>query len=188
MNPAKLQEISHIAAQASAVALSKLVRAPVSIRILEVEDKNFREAFRMLEQETLVVVTHSLIVDETERYVKLILPKDTAFLLSDLLLKQERGATKELTKEVREVLEELSNIITGNYLRILASLVGSRDMLHQVGRVSWGTLESVQGQILSFRGPLSKKGNMTAISFDFQEAAARGYMMILLDADDLEER
>lgn len=187
MNLAKLEDISRIATQESSVALSKLVHGPVSVGVHVVETKNADEVFRTLEQETLVVVVSHTLLGETEGSVGLILPKETAFVLSDLLLQRERGTTTELTEEVKAALEELGNIIVGNYLRAFSRQLGLRNLVHQAGNLSWGTLESVQEQMLSPVGSLSREGTVVAVLFSFQEAVVKGYVVILLDAERLEK-
>lgn len=187
MNLARLEEISRIATQECSVTLSRILHGPVTVGVHYVERKKVTEIFGMLELETTVVVVTHHLVGEVGGSLGLILPASTALLLAEVLLKKEQRTLRELTEEAKDTLEELGNIMIGNYLRAFSRQIGASNIVHRAGTLAWGTVGTVRDQIVNSLDTL-EEGTIVGVFFRFEHATVKGYVVILFEAELLAKK
>lgn len=122
----KLEQINKEASLNISRGLSKLTQKDVDVSIIKAEEKSMEQFTPIVDLEEMVAGIYLPLTDSLEGGALLILPKETAFTLSDLLLKRESGSTRMLTKLDESALKEVGNIITGNYLTVLANKLGMK--------------------------------------------------------------
>jgi chemotaxis protein CheC len=126
----KLQEINKRAVIRASEALSNLVSVRVKVDITRAEVKNVENLVPSLSREEMVVGVYLLVTGDISGASLLVFPKETAFVLSDLLVKRAPGTTQELTELDKSALKEVGNSISGNYLSVLANVLDVKVIEH----------------------------------------------------------
>lgn len=119
-----LREVANIGAGHAATALSQMIERRVMIsvpRITVLSLENLPTIHGDAEDEVAAVLMHML-GDLTGRTIFL-LPKDNAFLLCDLLLRKEPGATQTFEELERSALKEAGNILAGAHMGALSDFM-----------------------------------------------------------------
>ncbi len=132
MNLEKIREINQHAMLEASRALSKLMQGPVKLGAHHVEVKRADELPSALPSDEIVLGLASPLSSDTQGNSLLILPIETGKALCDLLLKRDRGSTQNFGQEETALLEEVANIIVGNYLRTFSVGTGLKCVLHGV--------------------------------------------------------
>lgn len=186
MNLAKIEEINRLATEECSLALSKLVKEPASVTTYYVVLKTPEEVFKMIDEESPCVGVTVGVTGDVEGSIALILSKESAFCLADLLLNRERGTTRELTSEAPRALEELGNVVTGCYLRAFSKGLGTRTLLHRAPTLVQETPESIRLGLGAWLKP-DEKIPFVAVLFGFKQAVVKGYVLVLFEAETLEK-
>ena len=189
MNLKKIKDINELAMIEVSVALSKLMRGPVKIGTPVLDIKRANEWASILPSEEKVVGLSSHLTGNTEGDALLILPSDTALALCDLLLKRDRGATQTIAEVEMAVLEEVANIIIGNYLRAFSLGLGLKSILHCTADLCQDKFATLISQITPNANESDHKDEAVFIEilFSFQQATVKGYLMLLLQTANLDE-
>jgi chemotaxis protein CheC len=119
-----LKEIANIGTGHAATALSQLVTRKIMISVPRAEAGRVGGLLAMLGDPRSIVacVSLSILGDVTGR-IFMILPRDGALKLVDLLLKQAPGSTKILNEMGHSAIKEAGNILTGSYLTALSKFL-----------------------------------------------------------------
>lgn len=120
-----LREVANIGAGHAATALSQMVDCRVMISVPKITVaslENLPNIHGNAEDDVAAVLMHML-GDLTGRTL-LLLPKDNAQLLCDLLLRQEPGTTKSFEELQRSALKEAGNILAGAHMGALSDFMG----------------------------------------------------------------
>lgn len=96
----------------------------------------------------------------------LLFSRETACHLSDLLIKKELGFTKQLDELDKSALQELGNIICGNYLATLANHSGIK-MIEHIAPLTFNMLPVLLEQIITTLSPDSKDVMAIGTEFNF---------------------
>lgn len=188
MNLDRLKEVNQLAMLEASKALSKLLQGPVTVGMNLVEIKRAKELTAGLNPEEVVVGIASSLTSDLVGNALFVLPKETAFAFCDFSLKRPRGQTQGIQEEERCLLEEVGNIVVGNYLRAFSQGFGLKCLLHGAPDFSWDTLGSLINQVLpSLVSVPLEKALFIEIIFSFEQAAVKGYMILLCEAKRLEE-
>ena len=123
-NVNKLEQINKEAAERASAALSKLIDRSVEIGISKAQVKKVENISPLIGNEEVVAGIYLPVTGEINGAALLIFPRETAFILSDLLVKRPPGTTRKLTKLDESALKEVGNIITGVYLTALHDFCG----------------------------------------------------------------
>lgn len=180
MNLAKLEVVNQAAMLEASKALSKFLKSPVSIGMPVVEVKKAPEVARTLPSEEVVVGISMRISSDVVGNTLLVLPKETALAFSDFLLKRERGTTRLIQAEEQSVLEEVGNIVVGNYLTAFSQGFGLKSVLHGAPRFLWDQFGSLVKQVV----PTLVSGDpeealLIEVRFTFEQATVKGYMILI---------
>ena len=113
----KLEQINKEAAEKASAALSKLIDRSVEIGISKAQVKKVEELSPLIGNEEVVAGIYLPVTGEINGAALLIFPRETAFILSDLLVKRPPGTTRKLTKLDESALKEVGNIILYHHER-----------------------------------------------------------------------
>lgn len=120
-----LREVANIGAGHAATALSQMVDCRVMISVPKITVASLEHLPNLhgnAEDDVAAVLMHML-GDLTGRTL-LLLPKDNAQLLCDLLLRKEPGTTTTFEELQRSALKEAGNILAGAHMSALSEFMG----------------------------------------------------------------
>jgi len=120
-----LQELANIGASHAATALSQMVNRDIKIGIPKIDVVSLGDAINCVKDRNVAVGVYLKISDEIPSYVLLLLPKESAFALSDMLLGNESDETKTILTEMdKSSIQEVANIIMCAFFDSLTVLLG----------------------------------------------------------------
>lgn len=187
MNLDRLKEVNQLAMLEASKALSKFLQGPVTVGMPRVEVKRVQELSSILSPGEVVVGLSMPLTSDVVGNTLLVLPSETAFAFCDILLKRERGDTKVIAEEEQHLLEEVGNIVVGNYLRAFSQGFGFKCLLHRAPEFTWDQFGALIRRTIPspvFTPP--EEALFIELFFDFQQATVKGYMILLFEAKDLE--
>ena len=170
----KLQEINNKAALSASGALSKLVGRQVKMNITMADIRNVGELSPIIAPEEIVAGVYLPITGEIAGAALLIFPKESAFNLSDLLVRREPGTTRKLTGLDESALKELGNIVCGSYLTVLSNALQVKT-IGQVPSFSFDMFGAIVSQIITAFAQKSEKALVVEIEIIFELKALKGY-------------
>jgi chemotaxis protein CheC len=180
----RLQEINKQAALNASKALSKLVDQQVSVDICEVAVKKVEGLNPIIGPEEIIAGIYLPVTGDIQGASLLIFPKETAFTLSDLLIKREPGTTRKLTELDESALKEVGNIISGNYFTILSNML-QVDIIEHIPNFSFDMFGAIISQIIVKFAQKAEKALVIEIEFNFKSLTLKGHFLILLRVEDL---
>lgn len=178
----KLQEVNEQAAANASKALSKLIDRQVEVEISKTEVKQVKDLSPLIAPEEMVAGIYLPVTGDINGAALLIFPKDTAFVLSDLLVKREPGATHKLTELDKSALKEVGNIISGNYLTILANVLQIKIIEH-IPNFSFDMFGAIVSQIITNFAQKTEKALVIEIEFTFRPETFKGYFLLLFEVE-----
>ncbi len=176
----KLQEINNKAALSASGALSKLVGRQVKMNITMADIRNVGELSPIIAPEEIVAGVYLPVTGEIAGAALLIFPKESAFNLSDLLVRREPGTTRKLTGLDESALKELGNIVCGSYLTVLSNELQVKT-IGQVPSFSFDMFGAIVSQIMTAFAQKSEKALVVEIEIIFELKALKGYFLLLFE-------
>ena len=176
----KLQEINNKAALSASGALSKLIGRQVKMNITMADIRNIGELSPIIAPEEIVAGVYLPVTGEIAGAALLIFPKESAFNLSDLLVRREPGTTRKLTGLDESALKELGNIVCGSYLTVFSNALQVKT-IGQVPNFSFDMFGAIVSQIITAFAQKSEKALVVEIEIIFELKALKGYFLLLLE-------
>lgn len=125
-----LKEICQTGAGSAATAISKMIGKKID---MSVPDLRFVPTKKVADvmggSETIVVGLYCKIINELYGEFLLTFPIESAFVLSDVLLKRFAGETKVLEEMEKSALEEIGNIIAASFVNTLAKIINKNVLI-----------------------------------------------------------
>jgi len=180
----KLQEVNEQAAENASKALSKLIDRPVEVDISKAEVKKVEELSPLIGTEEVVAGIYLPVTGDIKGAALLIFPKETAFTMSDLLVKREPGTTRCLTELDESALKEVGNIISGNYLTVLANVLQIKIIEH-IPNFSFDMFGAIVSQIITDFAQTTENALVIEIEFLFRPETLKGYFLLLFEVEQL---
>ena len=180
----KLQEINEQAAAKASQALSKLIDRAVEVGISKAEVKKVEDLSPLIGIEDIVAGIYLPVTGDISGAALLIFPKDTAFILSDLLVKREPGTTRKLTPLDESALKEVGNIISGNYLTVLANILQIKIVEH-IPNFSFDMFGAIVSQIIGEFAQKTENALVIEIEFIFKPETFKSYFLLLFEVEQL---
>jgi len=119
-----LQELANIGAGHAATVLSQMVNQDIKMGIPSVDIVPLGEIVNYVKDEPIVVGIFLQIKQEIPSYILLLISKESAFSLSDILLGKKPDSSKEILSEMDEsALKEVANIMICAFLDSIAELL-----------------------------------------------------------------
>ena len=178
----KLQEVNEQAAANASEALSKLIDRQVEVEISRTEVKKVEDLSPLIGPEEIVAGIYLPVTGDINGAALLIFPKETAFVLSDLLVKRVPGTTHKLTELDKSALKEVGNIISGNYLTILANVLQIKIIEH-IPNFSFDMFGAIVSQIITDFAQKTEDALMIEIEFTFKPEILKGYFLLLFEVE-----
>jgi chemotaxis protein CheC len=120
-----LQELANIGAGHASTALSQMINREIKMGIPHVEVIPLPEAGSHLRHEQIVVGIFLKISDEIPSYVMMIIPRESAFALSDLLLGTKNSKGERILSEMdMSALSEVANVMICSFFDSVSALLG----------------------------------------------------------------
>lgn len=180
----KLQKINKAAAANASKALSKLIDRPVSIEMAHAKVKKMEYLSPIISPEEITVGIYMPITGDVKGAALLIFPKESAFTLSDLLVKREPGTTRRLTELDKSALKEVGNILSGNYLAVLSNMMKIKIIEH-IPSYSFDMFGAVISQIITKFAQKAEEALVIEIGLIFKPATCKGYFLLLFELEQL---
>lgn len=146
--PRFFEEIGKVGSQHAAHALSALLRVPVSVNTLRVQRVNPLEmvAASAVTGEAFFGV-YFTIYGERAGSVLVMISRDHACRVVDLLRKQRQGSTKVLDEHAFSIVRETANILTGAYLGAIRTLV-TTPLIHSIPYLAMDQWDTIINSLL----------------------------------------
>lgn len=120
-----LQELANIGAGHASTALSKMINREVKMGIPHVEVIPLAEAGTYIKDEHVVVGIFLKISDEIPSYVMMLIPRESAFALADLLLGEKEYTGERVLSEMdTSALSEVANVMICSFFDSISALLG----------------------------------------------------------------
>ena len=190
MENKKLQRIHEEACIRTSEALAKLIGRQAIIDITSPELKKVKELTLPINSTEAIAAVCLPIGGEVKGAGLLLFSQETAFSLSELLIKKAPGTTGELTELGKSALEELGNIVCGTYFTTLSNRVGNK-MFERIPQFTFDKLPAILEQtITKFTEKIEDVLAMGA-DFNFTVPAYKGhlfetYFLVLFEIRQLE--
>lgn len=178
----KLKEINGRAAVKASDALSKLIDRQVEVEIHRAEVKEVRNLSPFIGPEEMVAGIYLPVTGDINGAALLIFPKETAFVLSDLLVKREPGTTHKLTELDKSALKEVGNVVSGNFLTVLANVLQIKVVEH-IPDFSFDMFGAITSQIIANFAQKVREALVVEIEFSFKPETLKGYFLLLFEAE-----
>lgn len=177
-----LQEICKASTMNAATALSKFLKIPLKIDIKPVEIKSIDNINLPYHSKEMTV---SLFVPIKDHVVKggspLVLTKNSALAICDLVLNRTQGSTKQITEIEESALKELANIVLGNFLTPFAHSLLQGSLIHSQAAYEINTANEIIKHIRSLLAQTIGKGPVINIVFSYEHENIKGIINIVFE-------
>ncbi len=179
----KLQQINKETALSISHALSKLTDRTVEVSIARAEERTLEEFLPIIDPEEMVAGIYLPVTGRMEGGSLLILPKETAFTLSDLLIRRELGTTRVLTELDESALKEVGNIISGSCLAVLSNTLDIKFVEH-VPHFSFDMFGAIVHQVIAKFAQDHRDMLVLEMEFFFLSKTFKGYFLLLFNLEE----
>jgi chemotaxis protein CheC len=128
-----LQETGNIGCSHAATAVSQMISKPILISVPDIKIKKISELRDTLkiysDEHKKVVGVYLELTNEFLGSILFVIPYNSALLMSDLLMCQTIGTTKELDEMSQSAIMEVGNVIVSAYTNALGKFLNSTIML-----------------------------------------------------------
>jgi chemotaxis protein CheC len=181
-----LQEIGNVGAAHAVTALSQLLEKTVMISVPKVEMLSPSQVKELCgNPEALMAGVAFHVVGDASARILLMLPRNCAMELVDLLLRSPVGSTKVLNELGNSTVRETGNIMASAYLNALSEFLAML-LLPSVPNLVF----DIAGAILDLacEGVEKRAGEVIAVANEFsaEGTAIKGHLLLFIDASSLE--
>jgi chemotaxis protein CheC len=181
-----LQEIGNVGAAHAVTALSQLLERTVMISVPEVRALGPSEISGLCgNPEALMAGVAFHVVGDVSARILLMLPRNCAMELVDMLLRNPAGSTRVLNELGNSTVRETGNIMASAYLNALSDFLAML-LLPSVPNLVF----DIAGAILdaSADGVERKDGQVYVVSnqFNAENTGIKGHLLLFIDASSLE--
>ena len=118
-----LQEMANIGAGHASTALSQMVQKDIQMGIPKIELINLEDVSNHIEKGQIVVGIYLRISNEIPSYVMLLIPRESAFSIADMLLQRQSDPSVEVLSEMdKSALNEVGNVMICAFFDSLSEL------------------------------------------------------------------
>ena len=166
-----LQEIANIGASHAATALSKMVNRPIQVGIPKIDVVPIEKSIESVPQNDPVIGVFRQMAQETPLYVLVLLSKESAFYLANLLLNQPDQNRDTFSEMEESALMEVSNVMMSSFFNSITQLINvsmipgppviAFDMPSAILDYALIKVGSVADSVILFETAVSEEGNNT---------------------------
>jgi len=174
-----LKEMAEIGSGRAATALSKLVGKRVTLSLSSLDIVEINKVPKVITGPTrLVVGVFTPIRGDVRGTELIIFLKNSAISLADLLQKRKKPS-KKINIEDRLVLEEIGNILAGNYLSAIGEML-KITTIHKKPRILFTFGESITDFVLLGIGKDAKSALILKTHFAIPNTKIEGNLFLLI--------
>lgn len=181
-----LTEMGNIGSGHAAIALSQLLSRKIMVAVTKVRVTNILEFSDIIgTKDTLVISVYLKALADIRGAILLILDRDAAHKLADVLMNYKIGTVKVLDEMEQSAIKEAGSILSASYLNALSELM-KITVIPSVPRMLIDKLDVVLKSV--FSDILKKSEVIIGIETEFIEASTRikGYFLFMPDQEGLE--
>ncbi|MCX6665751.1 MAG: chemotaxis protein CheC [Euryarchaeota archaeon] len=119
-----LQELANIGAGHASTVLSQMVNREIRMGVPRVDVVSLEKTIDYVKDEKVVVGVYMKISQELPSYILLLIPRQSAFALVDLLVGDETYEREILSEMDKSALQEVSNVMICAFFDSLSELLG----------------------------------------------------------------
>lgn len=175
-----LQKINKAAAESASKAMKQLFKEEIELKIPMARVENIRKLKPIISPEEMTVGIYLPISGDVKGAALLVIPRDAAFVLSDILLKREQGSTRKLTRMDKAALKEIGNIICGQYFTVLSNLLGIKIIEH-VPNFSYSMFGAIISDIIARFSRVSDEALIVEVNIIFKPKVLKAYFLLLFE-------
>ncbi len=163
-----LQEVANIGASHAATSLSKMVNKPIQVGIPRIDVVPIEKSIEAVPQTDPVIGVFLQMSQETPLYVMVLLSKQSAFYLANLLLNQPEETRDDFSEMEESALMEVSNVMMSSFFDSITQLINvpmipgppviAFDMPAAILDYALIKVGSVANQVLLFETAVSEEG------------------------------
>ncbi|MBP7791583.1 MAG: chemotaxis protein CheC [Candidatus Goldbacteria bacterium] len=177
-----LKEVGNVGAGHAATALSQLIKKKIMITVPEVKIIGLQEVPGLIgDSQSLVAGVIMNVLGDITAKILLLLTRESALSLADMLLQKKPGTTKVLSEIGNSAIKETGNILSGAYMNALNEFLGLI-LLPSVPTLVF----DIAGAVLSavsdgFEGVSSKILSIETQFSETNDKIIKGYLLLIPD-------
>ena len=166
-----LQEIANIGASHAATSLSQMVNKPIQVGIPRIKVVPIEKSVESVPQSEPVIGVLLQMAEETPLYVMVLLSKQSAFYLANLLLNQPEETRDTFSEMEESALMEVSNVMMSSFFDSITNLINvsmvpgppviAFDLPAAILDYALIKVGNVADQVILFETAVSEEGNNT---------------------------
>jgi len=175
-----LQKINSVAAANASRALKKLFKENVILKIPRATITDVNKIKPPIDPEEMTVGIYLPIGGDVKGAALLVIPRDTSFVLSDILLKKKEGSTRKLTRLDKAALKEVGNIICGQYFTVFSNMLRIK-IVENIPHFSYNMFGSIISDIIARFSRLSDEALIVEVNMVFKPKVLKAYFLLLFE-------
>lgn len=175
-----LQKINKLAAAGASRALKQLFKQEVSLKIPAARIANIKKLKPIINPEEMTVGVYLPVSGDVKGAALLVIPRETAFALCDILFKKERGVTRKLTRLDKAALKELGNILCGQYFTVFSNELKIK-IVEPIPSLSYDIFGSIISDVISRFSQISDDALIVEINMIFEPKVLKAYFLLLFE-------
>jgi len=166
-----LQEVANIGASHAATALSMMVNKPIQVGIPKIDVVPIEKSVESVPHNDPVIGVFLQMAEKTPLYVMVLLSKESAFYLANLLLNQPSQNRESFSEMEESALMEVSNVMMSSFFDSITRLINvsmipgppviAFDMPSAILDYALIKIGSVADSVILFETAVSEEGNHT---------------------------
>ena len=181
----KITEINNQAALITAGNLTRFLGKHVTVDMSKASLKKMINIGDTFDPEEIVAGVYLPVTGAINGSSLFILPKESAFIMSDILLKRKLGTTRKLTKIDESALKETGNIISGCYLSTLSNTYKIK-LIEHIPQFSFDMFGAILSQIISKFAKKADEALFIEIRYNIHPVKIAAYYLLLFDSSDIQ--
>lgn len=181
----KITEINNEAAQSTAENLGRLIGKPVTVDMSKALLKKMINIGDTFDPEEIVAGVYLPVSGAINGSSLFMLPKESAFIMSDILLKRKLGTTRQLTEIDESAIKETGNIVSGCYLSTISNIYKIK-LIEHVPQFSFDMFGAILSQIISKFAKTADESLYIEIIYNIHQVKIKAYYLLLFDSNDIQ--
>ena len=183
-----LKELGNIGSAHAATSLSIMVGHDIDMRVPEIEIAPLEAIGSLINPNERVVGIYFQLIDgdsKSDGHIYLLFPEQSAYAISDMLMCNEKGTTKEITELEKSALMEVGNVLISSFGDASAELLGIT-MLPSTPTYRHDMARNLISEIVTDLSKTTKNAILFKTAMTNESNNVSGYLMLLPEPKTLE--
>ena len=181
-----LREIGNVGAGNSATALSQIINHRIDMNVPEVSIVPLGDVPELVGgPDAMVVGVFLRVYGSAPGNILFLLPRESAFLLVDMIMGKPRGTTQTLDFMDESALMEIGNILAGAYLNALFNLT-QLSLLPSIPALAMDMAGAILSVVLIQLGQMGDHALVIETEFKTDEEGIKGHFFLVPDPGSLD--